>query len=76
MFNFFKIYKVLNSYYWFIYCFLYDFLNLTLSRLDIERKDLDAKDSIIYYNYSVFVLKNYYYNKFFKNRDFLFIDLV
>jgi hypothetical protein len=76
MFNFFKIYKVLNSYYWFIYCLLYDFLNLTLSKLDIERKDLDTKDSIIYYNYSVFVLKNYYYEKFFKNRDFLFIDLI
>jgi len=76
MFNFFKIYKVLNSYYWFIYCFLYDCLNLTLSRLDIERKDLDTKDSIIYYNYSVFVLKNYYYDKFFKNKDFLFIDLI
>jgi hypothetical protein len=55
---------------------LYDFLNLTLSRLDIERKDLDTKDSIIYYNYSVFVLKNYYYDRFFKNKDFLFIDLV
>jgi hypothetical protein len=76
MFNFFKIYKVLNSYYWFIYCLLYDFLNLTLSKLDIERKDLDSKDSIIYYNYSVFVLKNYYYEKFFKNKDFLFIDLI
>jgi hypothetical protein len=59
-----------------MYCLLYDFLNLTLSKLDIERKDLDSKDSVIYYNYSVFVLKNYYYEKFFKNKDFLFIDLV
>jgi hypothetical protein len=41
----------------------------------MERKEFDEKDSIIYYNYSIFVLKNYYFEKFFKNNDFLFIDL-
>jgi predicted transcriptional regulator len=39
--------------------------------LDIERKEFDEKDSIIYYNYSIFVLKTQFFEKFFKKNEFL-----
>jgi hypothetical protein len=78
MFSFGKIINSIKSsfkIFWFVYCLFYDFWDLKLSKLDLNRKKIKNEENPLYYNYSIYKLKQYYFNNFFK-KTFLEIDIL
>jgi hypothetical protein len=65
----------ISKIFWFLFCFVYDFWNLCFSNLDLKRKQIKDKENLIYYNYSVFKLKEFYNTQIFE-KNFILIDLI
>jgi len=67
--------KISKNVLWFVYCFSYDFWNLSLSKLDKKRKNLKNLNENIYYNYNKYKFKIDVIS-FYKNNAYINIDLI
>lgn len=70
-----KFVKSISTLYWLLYCRVFDFLNFTFSKLDLERQQLSEKELVLYNYYTSKNVRDFYYTSLYKN-NFVFIDLL